>query len=124
MSCDVGKARKSWRMSCDVGEVTGRLENDLDVYLYYAALQNLTYGCGMFHRPLLKAATHHRYTVPNMCSNLSTGPSWLSYLPLDPRFVGSNPARVDGFFQSIKILSMTSFGREVKSWVHVVIYGT
>ena len=25
--CDVGKARKSWRMSCDVGEVTERLEN-------------------------------------------------------------------------------------------------
>ena len=45
---------------------------------------------------------------------------WLSYLPLDPRFAGStsNPARVDGFFfQSVKILSMTSFGREVKPWV-------
>ena len=30
---------------------------------------------------------------------------------------GSNPAGVDGFFQSVKILSMTSFGREVKPWV-------
>ena len=25
-------------------------------------------GVWMFHRPLLKAATHHRYNVPNMCS--------------------------------------------------------
>ena len=39
---------------------------------------------------------------------------WLSYRPLNPRFAGSNPAAVDGFFQSVKILSMTSFGREVK----------
>ena len=36
---------------------------------------------------------------------------WLSYLPLDPRFVGSIPAGVDGFFQSVKILSMISFDR-------------
>ena len=42
---------------------------------------------------------------------------WLSYSPLDPRFAGSSPAGVDGFFQSIKILSVTSFGREVKLWV-------
>ena len=28
MSCDVGKARKGWRMSCDIGEVTERLENE------------------------------------------------------------------------------------------------
>ena len=38
----------------------------------------------------------------------------LSYSPLDPRFAGSIPAGVDGFFQSVKILSMTSFGRDVK----------
>ena len=30
---------------------------------------------------------------------------------------GSIPAGVDGFFQSVKILGMTSSGREVKSWV-------
>ena len=36
---------------------------------------------------------------------------WLSYSPLDPRFAGSIPAGVDGFFQSIKILSMSFFGR-------------
>ena len=34
---------------------------------------------------------------------------WLSYSPLD---AGSMD-----FFQSVKILSMTSFGREVKPWV-------
>ena len=30
---------------------------------------------GMFHRPLLRTATHHQYIVPNMCSNLSICPS-------------------------------------------------
>ena len=34
---------------------------------------------------------------------------WLSYSPLDPRFAGSIPAGVHGFFLSVKILSMTSF---------------
>ena len=28
-------------------------------------------GVGMFHRPLLKVATHHRYSVPNICRNPS-----------------------------------------------------
>ena len=32
-------------------------------------------------------------------------------------FAGSNPAGVDGYFQSVKILIMTSFGREIKPWV-------
>ena len=46
---------------------------------------------------------------------------WLSYLPLDSRFAGSIPAVVDAFFfQSVKILSMTSLGREVKPWSRVV----
>ena len=31
-----------------------------------------------------------------------------------PRFAGSIPAGVDAFFQSVKILSMTSFRREIK----------
>ena len=30
--------------------------------------------------------------------------------PRDPRFVGSNPAEVDGFFQDIKILSTSPPG--------------
>ena len=42
---------------------------------------------------------------------------WLSYSPLDPKLAGSIPAGVDEIFQSVKILSMTSFGREVKPWV-------
>ena len=33
---------------------------------------------------------------------------WLLYSPLDPRFAGSIPAGVDGLFQSVKILTMTS----------------
>ena len=43
--------------------------------------------------------------------------TWLSYSPLDQRFAGSKPAGVDGLFQSVKIQSMTSFGRDVKPWV-------
>jgi hypothetical protein len=35
-------------------------------------------------------------------------------LPLDPRFAGSNAAESDGFFRSIKVLSTTSLGGEVK----------
>ena len=38
-------------------------------------------------------------------------------LALDPRFGGSHPAGVDRYFQRLKILSMTSFGREVKPCV-------
>ena len=38
-------------------------------------------------------------------------------LSLDSRFSGSNPAEVDGFFQSLKILSMIWFGGEVKPLV-------
>ena len=45
---------------------------------------------------------------------------WLSYSHLDPRFAGSIPVGVDGFFRSVEILSMTSFGREVKPWSRVV----
>ena len=42
---------------------------------------------------------------------------WFSYSPLDPRFADSNPAGVDGFSQSVKIVSMPSFGRKVQPWV-------
>ena len=42
---------------------------------------------------------------------------WLSYSPLDPSFAGSIPAGVDGFIQSVNIVSMTSFRRKVKPWV-------
>jgi hypothetical protein len=36
------------------------------------------------------------------------------FLPLDPRFAGSNLAEDDGFLRVIKIHSTTSFGGEVK----------
>ena len=42
---------------------------------------------------------------------------WLSYSPLDPRFAGSTRPESMDIFQSVKFLSMTSFGREVKPWV-------
>ena len=29
MNCDVGEARKGWRMSCDVGKAAEGLENEL-----------------------------------------------------------------------------------------------
>ena len=42
---------------------------DLDVRLYYKAVQNLVNGCGNVPQTTTEAATLHRYTVPNMCSN-------------------------------------------------------
>ena len=38
----------------------------------------------------------------------------VAYWPLVPKFAGSNPAEVVGFFRAKKILSMPSFGGEVK----------
>ena len=34
--------------------------------------------------------------------------------PRDPRFTGSNPAEVDGFFQDVKILSTSPLGRDFR----------
>ena len=69
----------------------------------------------------IKTITRFKHKITVLAKHLHTLSitviSWLSYSPLDPRFAGSNPAWVNGFFQSIKILSMTSFGREVKPWV-------
>ena len=42
---------------------------------------------------------------------------WLSDSPLEPRFAGSHPAGVDGFFENVNILIMNSFEREVKPLV-------
>jgi hypothetical protein len=39
---------------------------------------------------------------------------------LDPRFVGLNPARVDGFLRAINICSTNSLGREVKRGIPYV----
>ena len=41
----------------------------------------------------------------------------VAYWPLVPKFAGSNPAEVIGFFRAKKILSTPSFGREVKPFV-------
>ena len=74
----------------------------------------------LFCSKLLKWTSHTTIgmCLDNLdCPSLSPVVLWLSYSPLDPRFLGSNPAGVNGFFQSVKILSMTSFGREVKLWV-------
>ena len=62
---------------------------------------------------------HYIHELYSMCQKSKSTPvvQWLSYSPLDPRFAGSIPAGVDGFFQSLKILNMTSFGREGKPWV-------
>ena len=62
-----------------------------------------------------------KYLGCNISSNVLTPVvPWLSYSLLDPRFAGSNPGRNDGLFYSVKILSMTSFGREVKRGSRVV----
>ena len=70
----------SWHQSSCAWQchgVSGSLARgvDLDFHLYYAAVQNWSMRVGMFHRPLLKAATHHWYIVPNMCNNPSICPS-------------------------------------------------
>ena len=43
------------------------------------------------------------------CS-VSLGGLGLTCSPRDPRFAGSNPAKVDGFFQNVKILSRSPLG--------------
>jgi hypothetical protein len=47
---------------------------------------------------------------------------WLSYLPLDPRFTGSNPADDDGFLRALRIRSTTFFERNESRPSHVVRY--
>ena len=42
---------------------------------------------------------------------------YVSVLSQLEAFAGSNLAGDDGLFQSVEILSMTSFGREVEQWV-------
>ena len=55
----------------------------------------------MFHRPLLKAATHHRYNVSNMCSNPSICPS--SFL----QAYNATP------FKWLKLVNRTMYSSEV-----------
>jgi hypothetical protein len=56
-----------------------------------------------------------QYSFYNLhCRESPSMLQWLSRLPLNPRFAGSNPAENDGFLRAIKVRSMTSFGGEVK----------
>jgi hypothetical protein len=50
--------------------------------------------------------------------HITLGGQWFVFLPLDPRFVGSNPDEGDGFLREIKIRSTFSFGGEVQPSVH------
>ena len=55
----------------------------------------------MFYRMEMKARLlEANINLDNPMSTLVV--PWLSYSPLDPRFADSNPAGVDGFFQSVK----------------------
>ena len=56
-------------------------------------------------------------TAPDSISIVDTSGRMVIILATESKVAGSNPARVDGFFQNVKMLSMTSFGREVKPWV-------
>ena len=42
--------------------------------------------------------------------NVDLGGIGITCLPRDPKFAGSNPAEVDGFFQDVKILSRSPPG--------------
>jgi hypothetical protein len=67
----------------------------------------------MILRAMLRAALH---TLSFVHGCLATSVVWwLACWPLVPEFAGSNPAEVVGFFSvQEKILSMPSFGGEVK----------
>ena len=53
-------------------------------------------------------------TLRSYCQFSGFGGLEVACWPLVPKFVGSNPAEVFGFFRAKKILSTLSFGREVK----------
>ena len=76
---DTAGATCSWISSLDVVRQPLLLAQcvDLDFCLYHVAIQNLVCGRGnvLQTTALLKAVTHHRYIVPNMCSNPSISPS-------------------------------------------------
>ena len=75
---------------------------------------------GLAHNPCYNhVGCRRRSKARNMYTSIRLSTPvvpWL-YSILDPRFAGLNPAEIDGFFQRVKILSMTSFGREIKPWV-------
>ena len=124
-------------MSCDVGKATEGLENELCYdYNYELLLILQTFRHFTYAHLILQPFSHFTYvtthspTLPSLYlrhilfSNPSVA-SPTSHLILQPfsRFsyvTGSSltsPGEPPMFFQSVKIMSMTSFGREVKAWV-------
>jgi hypothetical protein len=64
--------------------------------------------CFVFRRYLVQISVRWPYIMsPSVLQ-------WLSCLPVDPSFAGSNPAEYNGFLRSIKIRSMTSTGGKLK----------
>ena len=53
--------------------------------------------------------------IPKLIKVVGLGGLGVTCLPRDPRFAGSNPAEVDGFFQDVKFLSTSPPG-ETLSW--------
>ena len=70
-------------------------------------------------------ATRARFLTGQGFFNLYPSNGYVSFVLCRPRWSSGYhtrlwTGRVDGFFQSVKTLSMTSFGREVKPWSCVV----
>ena len=57
-------------------------------------------------------ASGHWLKAITRAGGVGLGVTWS---PQDPRFAGSNPAEVDGFFQDVKILSTSPWGGTL-SW--------
>ena len=75
-ACDAGEAKKCWRMNCDVGEVTERLENELCcIYLWALFIlqpfRNFTYVTT--HSPTLPSLylRHSSFSSPSVASPTS-----------------------------------------------------
>ena len=101
------KRGKGWRMSCDVGEVTERLENQNELWVgeVTESLENELYVTA--HSPTLPSL----YLRHNSFSNTSVA-SPTSQLILQPLF---HLSYVTGF-------SLTSPGEPPMSQVHSVVY--
>ena len=55
----------------------------------------------------IKYRCMHIKCIMNVILFFSLGDLGVTYLPQDPRFTGSDPSEVNGFFQDVKILSTT-----------------
>jgi hypothetical protein len=64
----------------------------------------------------LNSGLHYKEPAPNRLTDtchglLASVVWWLPCLPLNPRFVGSNPAQDDGFLREMEIRNTTAFGQ-------------